>query len=538
MSQRYARVALWALSLGYLGLELSYVERLPLVMDEFQGGEAVYRLRSQVPYRDFNPYKTTLGYYLQLPFMLLSDDVFSRLLSVKRALAVVNAAMILGVGHCMLRLFRPRWVLLATALLCSMSTFLERSAALRVDMLTAWAGLWSLIFLLRGRVLGAGLWAGLSFLLSQKGAYYVVAVAAGQVAVWASSRGREDFRDCVRLGLGAGLPVLAYVVAFSLASGAGTVVGATFEAPRAIAVEDLYPDMGRYWLQTLSRNPLFYGLSALCFAALWPRRHLDQRRPLRLLAYGVTLLCLCLWHKQPWPYFFVLLVPTLFVGLASGLPLGLGAWSGRAFLLLVLAFGVAMPLASRVPVVWARSSAYQAYSVRLAERLLEPQEAYLAAVAMVHTREQVPRALAWIDRRRRERLKHADLDALIASIDAEPPKLLLWNYRFRRIPMRLRRYFEQGYCRLSGAVRGYCPRVRGTSFELAYAGPYRLLSRRPVWIDGERVEPGELRSCSAGPHRVGSPARFQLAWSPSSLGPMIEQRYHAEQALFPSIYRY
>ena len=66
---------------------------------------------------------------------------------------------------------------MATAALFAMSTFLERAAELRVDMLTSLAGLVSFVLLLSRRYALAGLACGLSFLISQKGVYFFAAGA-------------------------------------------------------------------------------------------------------------------------------------------------------------------------------------------------------------------------------------------------------------------------------------------------------------------------------------------------------------------------
>ena len=77
------RPLLGLLVLFYLLLEGRYAWRLPLVADEFQGFYSVARLRGALPYVDFVPYKTVLGYYIQLPLTLFSDDPWLQLMSVK-----------------------------------------------------------------------------------------------------------------------------------------------------------------------------------------------------------------------------------------------------------------------------------------------------------------------------------------------------------------------------------------------------------------------------------------------------------------------
>ena len=76
--RRMAAVVLALPCLAYFAIELAYVTRLPLGMDELHGAGAVYKLKSAVPYVDFVPYKNVLGYYVQLPFLLLgSGDRYS-----------------------------------------------------------------------------------------------------------------------------------------------------------------------------------------------------------------------------------------------------------------------------------------------------------------------------------------------------------------------------------------------------------------------------------------------------------------------------
>ena len=42
----------------------------------------------------------------------------------------------------------------------------------------------------------------------------------------------------------------------------------------------------------------------------WAKGSLEKKN--RYLAvYALGLLACCIWHEQPWPYFFVILVPTL-----------------------------------------------------------------------------------------------------------------------------------------------------------------------------------------------------------------------------------
>ena len=95
-----ARRALFGLIAAYLGVQALYVPRLPLVMDEFQGARAAWRLLADVPYRDFTPYKTVLGYYLQLPALTLLEDPWLALLATKLWTALLGAAALAAGALC------------------------------------------------------------------------------------------------------------------------------------------------------------------------------------------------------------------------------------------------------------------------------------------------------------------------------------------------------------------------------------------------------------------------------------------------------
>ncbi len=104
---RHFRWVVLSLCLVHLGVQVVYILRLPLVMDEFAGARAVYRLTEDVPYRDFRPYKTVLGYLLQLPTLLAARDPWTGLMWTKIAMAIINASALL-IGARALAVARPR----------------------------------------------------------------------------------------------------------------------------------------------------------------------------------------------------------------------------------------------------------------------------------------------------------------------------------------------------------------------------------------------------------------------------------------------
>lgn len=535
----------------YLGLQVAYIVRLPLVMDEFQGAHAVFQLTRAVPYRDFSPYKTVLGYYIQLPALLVSDDPWAALLSVKLQAAILTAGT-LGLGAWALQKhFRRMAVVLALLLLVCMTTFLERSAELRVDMLTSIAGFASLLLLLDRRAGWAGVACGLSLAISQKGAYYAVAAAAALgVRVLFVDRSKATLADLVRFVVATAAVVLAYVVFWAALSSPRSVLEATFIAPRTVAFQSIYEMRLWGWQLTLKANPLYY---ALAFAALigLAERWRALRAPYResvLLPYGVVLIALSVWHRQPWPYFFVLLIPTLFV-----LHTALIDWelerherSGRrpaaVVVAVVLVFGVFLPL-RRIPRVLARDNTFQRETIRLADALLGRGETYLAGVNLLFDREQAVPELAWLDLRRSTELSHAGperLRAITADLDSSHTKLYVHNYRLDALPRALRAQLDSGFSHLWGNVFVYAPSIDGTqdSVNIKFAGRYVVRHSSEMVVVGDRsLQPADTVTLTRGWHRTRADASFRLVLAPP-LPYRLNPRFKEPRDFFPNVYDY
>jgi hypothetical protein len=549
---------------AYLGIQCLYIARLPLVMDEFDGAYDVYRLSRQVPYLDFQPYKTVLGYYVQLAPLLLAPDVWSGLLGTKLLLALINAASMAGAAVLAARMFRPSAVALALASWVFMSNWLERSSELRVDTLTGLAGLFSLLALLRGRPALAGGLAALSFLISQKGAYYCAASVAGLslAAVFAADR-RPVLAMLRRFGVVYAAMVVPYLVVFSAISSWGTTASSTFLAHREIAFGDIYPNIRKFWTQSLERNPFFYALacSGLVALGLRARRRLargceggEARFDLTLLGYGVALGLGCIWHKQPWPYFFVLLVPTCFLlqaaaieevwqRLASGARTRRGRVGiGAALVAGLLLLSVAAP-ATRVITLSRYRNGQQRETVRIASALLRPHERYLAGVDLLYDRYQASSTLRRVSlatRRKLGRAGETEVDAILDELRRDRPKLLVHNERFRAFPKRVKRFLHAHYQPFWGDVHFYAPQIRAgkKSLEVWFAGTYRVSARggAGIRVDGRKLLDGQTVELQAGPVSVAAKKHARLLLAAPAIEATLPRPSRTKKGLFADVY--
>jgi hypothetical protein len=545
----------WSICLVYFGLQVAYILRLPLVMDEFQGAETVIDLTERFPYRDFPTYKTLLGYYLQLPAMLLGGPPWRSLMFVKFEMAIVNTLTLAGGAFALRRFFQPGAVVLGLGLTVLMSNFLERSSELRVDMLTAWPAFASLLLLLGRRWLAAGAFAGISFLISQKGIYFNFAGGLATFVAVFSQGGRFDPRPPIRFAVGAFGVLLAYLLFWTALTSWDAVYYSTFVVPQRMAFQPLYQDIRfPYWVQTIERNPGFYAfaLAALGQMAFDRTRSPAPVRDRILLVYGLVLVALSVWHRQPWPYYFVLLVPTLFVLCVSffdrlsrtpgSKPRLLGM--PRIVAAIYLAAGLCAPLL-RLPLNLVRDNGFQREMVKLAYCALEPHEGYVAGMDMVYERMQPVGSLRWMDRTRLEFLRQMDpssLRVLTDSMRSQQVKLWVVNYRTEGLPLALKDYAESEYTPMWGAIRIYGPRVPAGLDQvlLRFSGPYTIttVDGGAATIDGNSLESGSRIVLNAGPHSFQSDHGLRLQLRVPECEANADPRYKEPRDMFPAIYTY
>jgi hypothetical protein len=546
VSKRRTVLIAAALSLLYFAIQLAYIARLPLVMDEFDGANEAYQLLHLTPYQDFRPYKTVVGYYLQLPPLLLTADPWTGLMLSKIWLASINTAAIFIVTVSLSTLFSPAAAIAGQVLLISMTTFLERSSEIRVDMLTAWLGLAGFVLLLQRRWLLAGIVAGLSFLVSQKGVYYALSANAAAGVFWlVDSRDRRTFRDLVVMNVATLGVIAAYVGLWGLVATPWAVFSATFLSHSTIVFSDYY-ELEGHWARTLGKNPLFYwgaiaGIASLAVAR-W--RGAVGATHLMVAVYGGVLFALCRWHKQPWPYFFVILIPTLMVVHVAAIEL---AWRARTWRNALLAgaalLGVVYPF-TYLPGILARDHAYQRHVIGLADAMMGPGDTYLAGNDLLYNRDQALPAFRRLGAAHVEAMRHwtpAQFAATIAQFEAARPKLLISDYRLRGLPAELQAYFATRYDPLWSSVHGYAPlvSVQERDFEVWFDGEYRVeAGSAPVVIDDRPVAAGALLTLARGRHRHTNTTAIRLRLMPTAFSRLADPAMQRRQAMFGRAYDY
>jgi hypothetical protein len=526
----------------YAAIEALYIPRMRLVMDELEGAYNVARYASQLPYRDFDPYKTVLGYYVQLPVLIGVGEVWKAMLAVKFEMAALVIVTMIGVTVALARHFRYEALILASAMLVFMTDFTIRSADLRVDMLTALAGLVAFVMLLRRRPWWAGALCAVSALISQKAAYYLIASGAVLLADLLAERERQAaWRRTLAFGIAYVATLIVYLLFWSALASPRVVFQTVFVQAAHVVAIDVYSVRARYWLQTFVHNPLFWTLAVVGVIVL-ARRWRDDPIARAVAVYGCVLVALALQHSQPWPYFFVIVAPTVFV-LHSALfdrlaTIRVAIPAGAACLLL----GVCYPL-MYIGRPIEHDSGPQRASIRLVHALLGPGESYLAGTDMVWDRIHQPSELRWVDAQVSRKLRQAppaEIARLADSIGTAPIKFVIRNYRVDFLPAPIVARIHADYLPLWGNVAVYAPTLAPGPFFLKLDGNYLLATRsgQPAQIDGRVVRNGQTVPLPRGLHQLTADAPLRLELIPHDWQQHADPDYPEPSELFGGVYDY
>lgn len=282
-------------------------------VDDFWFAHRIYEFKNGLPYRDFSPYKTVLGYYLLLPTMTLGHDALTPLLYTKQFIALLNTVCFAITGYWLTHFFEKRAVLISLLILMSTLFVLLYSTNIRVDLLSYWFCLFSVLFLLNNRFIWAGITLGIGFLISQKVIWYIAASDSALALYWLFvARHRTIFWGAVLFNLSLVIIVGLYIAFWSCFAGLHNVLHNLFYDAYIMFQLDAYDSTRRFfWGYTLSHNPFVFLLSPLALITLFvrpPNDTLFQKRFFIVVYASVIMFCL-IPYKQVFPYYMLTTLP-------------------------------------------------------------------------------------------------------------------------------------------------------------------------------------------------------------------------------------
>ncbi|MHB1949649.1 MAG: hypothetical protein ACYCQI_16240 [Gammaproteobacteria bacterium] len=292
-----------------------------LGVDDFWFAHWIHRYQDHIPYRDFSPYKTVLGYYFLLIPMSQGTDFIAPLFYTKNTLAVLNAVLFFISGLWLKRFFSSTATLTTIALLVCTEFVLSYSTNIRVDLLSYWFCFFSVMLLLEKRYLWAGAMLAVGFMTSQKVLWYIVASNAALGMCWlVFARDWKGLRDIVLFNLALVLLVLAYIGFWSYFSSSHTVLHNMFYEAYIMYQLDVYNSARKlFWGSTLIYNPLLFLLWPLTLLSLIIKLKHDTEYQLRFfcLIYATVILACLIPYKQIFPYYMLTTVPAFLLGFTA-----------------------------------------------------------------------------------------------------------------------------------------------------------------------------------------------------------------------------
>lgn len=537
----HARAILVLLALFFLGIETSYAVNRPLSVDEFNGAWSVAQLATRTPYVDFEPYKPVLGYYVQLALLCLARDTWHGYLAVRLGMVYLTGTVLLLGALRLQRIFRPGAACLAFALMVVMTSLLEWAIEVRLDMLTALFGFVSLILLLNRRAGLAGTVAGLGFLTSQKGAMFALAGGIALLGCLVTHRDRRWVRDVLVYGVCVVLPISLYVLYWSLVASFAKVWGPTFAQATQLRAMTTPPCSRTnlyqmYWAETLTRNSFYYLCALWAMGSLLAMGGSRNPRQTMLLFYGGTVGVIMVSVRQPWPYSFVLLVPTVFVLLAEHFSRELERPASllRQPVIWVAygLFGLVLPL-SELPIVTQSDTGPQRQAIKLTEALLGTEDRYFAGFQFLYRGDANTHSLSTVDLNSAppiQSLTAAQVAEILERLQKEPIRVLLYTFKIDAdVPTLIRKHLYRNYAPFWGNVWMYAPQVRPSDSEvnLLFTDVYSIEMDQPhpVLIDSQAYAPGATLALKRGRHTIATPARLRLKLRAAKVDHLLDPAY-------------
>jgi len=322
---------LFCMCVSYLAIELFYNHYAMLSVDEFWFAHRIYEFKSGLPYRDFAPYKTILGYYLLLPPLLSGRGILQTLLLTKDYLALLNMIILFASSLWLSRFFSRTSILSSLAILIASEIVLSYSTQLRIDLPGYWLGFFSLLLLLEKRYLLAGLLIGLGFITTQKIIWYVFASNAALLIHWLMyQRQLKTIKPIILFNTACAIIILLYLSFWSLISDWNTVMNSVFHEASAMYHLSWYNDTRTlFWHTILLYNPLLFLLWPISFFSLFITYDDDKSYSQRQLVviFSLVILGCLIPYKQVFPYYMQVTIPVFFILYAALITWFIGLFS-------------------------------------------------------------------------------------------------------------------------------------------------------------------------------------------------------------------
>ena len=300
----------------YLAFQFYFNTHIMFNVDEFWYAHRALRYQTELPYRDFSPYKTVAGYYLLLIPQLFQASSWTSLITIKNSIALINVSCLIACTVWLKQSLNATCALASLALILSTETLLCYSTNIRVDLFGYWLGIGALLCLIDERNVLAGVLLGMGFAFTQKIVWYALASNTALVSWFLFHRNAHHFKTLLYYNGAFLTSVCLYLGMATAISNWHTVFNNVFIEAGAMYQLSWY-DSARtlFWQYILVHNPLVFLLWPLTPVSLMVSSKQDAPYRLRWLVvlFGMVLLGALSGYRQVFPYYMQVTTPYFLV---------------------------------------------------------------------------------------------------------------------------------------------------------------------------------------------------------------------------------
>lgn len=310
-------LALTSICLLYFFIEFFYISYAMLTVDDLWLAAHTLQYKFQLPYRDFSPYKTVLGYYIFLIPLSLGVGNIEPLLYLKDFVALVNTIFLFVSALWLTKFFPKMAILISLGLIIFTQTFLISSTEIRVDLLNYWLCLAAILWIYENKYTLAGVCIGCAFLICQKAIIYIIAMDVALLICWVTiDRTKKNFYDILYFNIAFTIVILFYIIYWAHFSQFSIVIKSLFQDAYIISQLDSYESLRyEHWWENLINNPLLIILWPFTFLSLLVHSNHDALKKKHLFIFLVSLffMVFLIQNKQPFSYYLLGGLPCFFI---------------------------------------------------------------------------------------------------------------------------------------------------------------------------------------------------------------------------------
>ena len=464
-----------------------------------------------------------LAYLLALPSVLFRDGqsivLLSRLLMVPIALLCIAA-----LWYTALAINGKDGAFMAVILLCTCTTFIDRSFRLRTDLVSTTCWAWSLYFFLARPKVGSFFFAGflltVGFLFTQKAVFFLI---AGFFICLVQTE--QSKKRAIGEYVGAILFTwLCYFMFFALQGLGWQCITNNFKAAKT-GISGFYRSWG-YGVTEFWRSPFFW-----LFGLFGLYQEGKERRNLPLLAASFVLIVLTIIQNSKWPYYYLKLLPTWALLGSLFLSKLLAQLSKSNETLKAALFTIFLFLLLLLPALYRFSFYWPAHplldrqlaTIAWVEAVTDDDDVVFDGVGTIPTR---PRAYRELFLRDLVLYRQGKYPAIIELLREKECKIHIANYRTHNLPPKekawLKKHFvhDWGNVFVAGAIVDFA-KEKEAWVDLHSSGTFLLSFSEPqstVLIGEKSFKSGSIVTLAAGKVKleVNEPCQLLIKYRASN----------------------